>query len=418
MLLQAPAHRINIAIAIVVAGYDEVLNRKWDQRSDSSSSVFQILSRPEYWNPNDYAPDFVTLEIGQYPAMPPHAEPAPKTDPIIGNLDGPFDLSVPVQQFGKLILIERDEIESLRSIANLIHRHRLRVHENLANKEKTKPVSIAVFGPPGSGKSFAVKQLATVVGTNEELPIMEFNVTQMTKVSDIEAALNAVAKKKTVGSTVVTPLVFFDEFDSAFGNEPLGWLKYFLGPMQDGAMREVETGPAIFVFAGGVFQTFNRFDPRTDSAYDNLRDSDEYRARLTQFINQKGPDFISRLRGHINILPINESPGRPKHFIRRAMQLRSVLGMYGHIDDKSKQARIDDAVVYALLTVDRFRHGVRSMEAILAMCAPLYERIEISSLPSRAQLDMHVDAEEFMIRVHRGRARQVYPPGGKPTQNP
>jgi hypothetical protein len=100
------------------------------------------------------------------------------------------------------------------------------------------------------------------------------------------------------------------------------------------------------------------------------------------------------------------------------MQLRSVLGMYGHIDDKSKQARIDDAVVYALLTVDRFRHGVRSMEAILAMCAPLYERIEISSLPSRAQLDMHVDAEEFMIRVHRGRARQVYPPGGKPTQNP
>ena len=413
MLLQAPAHRINIALAIVFAGYDKVLNRTWIQERDKSSRVFQILARPEYWNPDDYAPDFVTLEGGQYPAMPPRPETETKTAPIIGPIDKPFDLCVPVQQFGKLNLIERDEIESLRSIANLIHRHRLRVHEDIAKKEKTKPVSIAVFGPPGSGKSFAVKQLVKVVGNPEELPILEFNVTQMKQVSDIEEALKAVAKKKTVGNTVVTPLVFFDEFDSAFDNEPLGWLKYFLGPMQDGAMRDVETGPAIFVFAGGVFQTFSRFDPRTDTAYDNLRDSDEYRARLAQFTNQKGPDFISRLRGHIDILPINESPGRPKHFIRRAMQLRSLLDMYGHIDDASKEARISSAVVYALLTVDRFRHGVRSMEAILAMCAPLYGKIEISSLPSRTQLDMHVDAEEFMIRVHRGRARKKYTAAGK-----
>jgi hypothetical protein len=73
--------------------------------------------------------------------------------------------------------------------------------------------------------------------------------------------------------------------------------------------------------------------------------------------------------------------------------------------DSDGLAQIDDAIVYALLTVDRYRHGVRSMQAIVEMCMPIYGRIEIASLPSRAQLKMHVDAEEFLMRVHRGRAR-------------
>jgi hypothetical protein len=35
-----------------------------------------------------------------------------------------------------------------------------------------------------------------------------------------------------------TAVVFFDEFDSPHGGEPLGWLKYFLAPMQDGVFKE------------------------------------------------------------------------------------------------------------------------------------------------------------------------------------
>jgi hypothetical protein len=69
-------------------------------------------------------------------------------------------------------------------------------------------------------------------------------------------------------------------------------------------------------------------------------------------------------------------------------------------------AQIDDAIIYALLTVDRYHHGVRSMQAVLEICPRIQGKIEIGSLPSRSQLEMHVDAEEFLIRVRRGRVRE------------
>lgn len=56
---------------------------------------------------------------------------------------------------------------------------------------------------------------------------MEFNVAQMRSVEDLGLALN------TVGSAShgKTPLVFFDELDCAFQGRELGWLQYFLAPM-------------------------------------------------------------------------------------------------------------------------------------------------------------------------------------------
>jgi hypothetical protein len=68
-------------------------------------------------------------------------------------------------------------------------------------------------------------------------------------------------------------------------------------------------------------------------------------------------------------------------------------------------AQIDEDVLYALLTIDHYRHGTRSMEAVLQMCTPMDGRIEKASLPSQAQLNMHVDGHEFFIRLYRGRAR-------------
>ena len=141
--------------------------------------------------------------------------------------------------------------------------------------------------------------------------------------------------------------------------------------------------------------------------------SEEYRKEITEFEQRKGPDFISRLRGYINIPDANAGPGRSKHFLRRAIQLRGLLeNKVKLVEPKGGpnegRAKVDEAVIYALLTIDHYRHGVRSMEAILRMCAPIApndKHIYISSLPARAQLNMHVDAEEFTIRVRRGRSR-------------
>lgn len=432
VLIEAPVHRINVAMAIVMAGHGKVLNRRWSSETRSESEfaqrIWELLTRVEYWNPEDRAPDFVTLQEGCEPVMPRSSDPKPRTTkPIIGGLDRSFGIDVPIMKFGSLNLIERDEIESLRSIANLLRLHRRQSGERLAQDKVPGPISIAVFGAPGTGKSFAVKQLATEVGSEEELPRLEFNVAQFSGMNDLNDALREVKDKIDLGKQkyLATPLVFFDEFDCALGDVELGWLKYFLSPMQDGKVKVrrghqgyqqeyqqekyEDIGPAIFVFAGGLHYKFGSFDPRTDSAYDNQRNSEEYQSRLKRFAGQKGPDFISRLRGHIDILPINDLPGHSKHFIRRAMQLRSFLVKNTLVEAKgprAEEAKIDTAVVYALLTTDLFYHGVRSMQAIVEMCTPIHGRIEIASLPSRVQLGMHVDATEFMTRVHRGRVRK------------
>ena len=59
------------------------------------------------------------------------------------------------------------------------------------------------------------------------------------------------------------PLVIFDEFDSEFEGNTLGWLKYFLAPMQDGKFKDGElmhpTGRGIFIFAGGTCESIQQF---------------------------------------------------------------------------------------------------------------------------------------------------------------
>jgi hypothetical protein len=194
--------------------------------------------------------------------------------------------------------------------------------------------------------------------------------------------------------------VFFDEFDCKFEGNELGSLKYFLAPMQDGYFfhnsRAMYLGPAIFVFAGGISHSFEDFAAGKGSNFEDV----------------KGPDFVSRLSGHINILPINVEPNCTKHIIRRAITLRGLikkgdLTVPRPYNPRLKVANIDEDIVYAMLTVDRYRHGVRSMEAILRMCHSMDGRIEKASLPSQAQLDMHVNAEEFIIRMFRGRARRL-----------
>ncbi|MCE5287074.1 MAG: Ryanodine receptor Ryr, partial [Pelosinus sp.] len=56
---------------------------------------------------------------------------------------------IPIAQFGKLQTVDRTEIESYRSIQNLMR-------EYMSTSNTTRPLSIAVFGTPGSGKSFGI----------------------------------------------------------------------------------------------------------------------------------------------------------------------------------------------------------------------------------------------------------------------
>lgn len=287
---------------------------------------------------------------------------------------------VPLGRFGALVTVDRTEIEGFQSIRALIREY--------GRAPQSRPLSIAVFGPPGAGKSFGVVQVARSLSRDFEK--LEFNLSQLGDPAALHGALHQV---RDVGLGGGTPLVFWDEFDT----DDLAWLRYFLVPMQDGTFQEGEIvhpiGRAVFVFAGGT-----------------SRRMDEFSATAKAAVAAKGPDFLSRLKGYVDIIgpnPRDEDPeADPYHQIRRAILLRSILERQrpGLIEARrgagggdEEIVRIDRGVLRAFLRTRTYRHGARSLESVVAMSA-LYgkDRFERSSLPARAQLDLHVDADDFL----------------------
>ncbi|MGD0736470.1 MAG: RyR domain-containing protein [Terracidiphilus sp.] len=289
---------------------------------------------------------------------------------------------VPLGRFGKLLTVDRQEIESLRSIGSLMT-------EYLAQKHPERPLSIAVFGPPGSGKSFGIKQLAQSIQPGE-IEVREFNLSQFRSFDGLMSAFHQV---RDIALSGKVPLIFWDEFDSEFDGV-YGWLRYFLSPMQDGVFLQGDLphpiGKAIFVFAGGTSPTLAGFG----------RNGDEGQLRTA-----KVPDFLSRLKGYLNVLGPNPQTDTdmddPFYVLRRAILLRSMVERNAAHLVQEGEVKIDDGVLRALLLVKSYHHGARSMESILTMSQLDGKvRFERSSLPTKAQLDLHVDGQNFLALVH------------------
>lgn len=294
----------------------------------------------------------------------------------------------PMAKFGLLRSLDRAEIESYRRVGQLIR-------EYAARGDSSRPLCIAAFGPPGSGKSFAVTQIAQSQGQTAVQKIV-FNVAQFASPSDLSHALHRVRDVVLSGKL---PLAFFDEFDAELDGRPLGWLKYFLAPMQDGEFRDGETvhpiGRAVFVFAGGTSNTFEEFaTPSPDAGP----------LAASAFRAAKGPDFVSRLRGYVNVRgpdPVHD--GDRAAILRRALVLRSLFERKAPwLLGREGVAAIDQAVLRAFLRVPRYVHGVRSMEALIEM-SQLAGRAgyEQAALPPHDQLQLHIDADAFLGLVNR-----------------
>ncbi|MHA2022861.1 MAG: RyR domain-containing protein [Candidatus Thorarchaeota archaeon] len=288
----------------------------------------------------------------------------------------------PLAKYGNLVTIDRQEIESYRSIGALIG-------EYCRKSPQKRPLSIAVFGTPGSGKSFGVSEIAKSL--SKEIKKLEFNLSQY---DDPLALQDAFHQVRDVALKGKIPLVFFDEFDSTLDGYPYGWLRHFLAPMQDGAFQQGQVshpiGKAIFVFAGGTSSTMDAFGGEN----------------LEGFKAVKGPDFVSRLKGFINVLgpnPIDGDSARDPFFVlRRAILMRSMFERFaGHLIQRRTLA-IDPGVLQALLNTREYKHGARSMETILDISQLAGKnRFARSSLPPEAQLNSHVDGLEFRSLVER-----------------
>ena len=298
---------------------------------------------------------------------------------------------VPYLRIGRLLTAGREEMEELRSLRQIMESYR----DSGAGKA---PLSIGVFGSPGSGKSFGVKQLAIGIfggeGKGSYEGWMEFNLSQFASPRDLIGAFHQVRDRVLQGST---PVVFWDEFDS---NEYY-WLRYLLAPMQDGRFQEEQIthtiGKCVFIFAGGTAETFEEFGA--------TEGSDE---QLRQFKLAKGPDFKSRLDGYLNVLGPNQRrlrlprrKMRPRDDtdiffpIRRALLIRSILDLKpGHL------LQIDSGLLTGLLEVSDYTHGARSLQKILEPLKTTADKSRRSKLrrwrvPSRKQLALHVNSEQF-----------------------
>lgn len=321
---------------------------------------------------------------------------------IVQTGHDPILAEVPEIRFGKILkAMDRSEIERLSSIWKLIA-------EYMDHPNPGRPLSLAVFGSPGSGKSFSINQIAEQID-NRRIYKMVFNLSQFREYEELVAAFHKIRNITLSGKM---PLVFFDEFDA----DGLKWLKFFLAPMQDGEFMEKGTiynlGASIFVFAGGTCATFEQFSAEKAGAEEQLR-------------QLKLPDFVSRLRGFINIKGPNPVDDHYYHdylrgeqvlwkdenyIIRRAKLIRSLLERIPHACDlfgPGKTLQIDPGVLRALLLIPEYKHGIRSIEAILEMSRLAGKRLfDKAALPPDDQLSLHVDREVFKYLLEKERFLQ------------
>ncbi|MDR2197050.1 MAG: ATP-binding protein [Coriobacteriales bacterium] len=324
---------------------------------------------------------------------------------------------IPHLTFGGSLVYTRREIEELRVVRNAFWTY-------IRDTATSHPISFCVFGPPGAGKSFVVKQIEREVRREVATEFIECNLSQMDSEHDL---VNIYHHVRDTGLQGRLPIVFFDEFDAQKNGQPYYWLKQFLAPMQDGKFYENGVthylGRAIFVFAGGINKNWEHFRRQAE------RDREA-----------KGLDFLSRIRGYIDVLGLNPeldevagcaaaapaspaagAPAAPapapaaeasvrfpfdasgefdkaalEVCIRRALLLRAVLEAkcgIGKGDDR--YLPVDDAVVDAFVFVREYRHGSRSLQTIIEMSSITRQQKSIDALCIMSNWqDLHV-SEDF-----------------------
>lgn len=294
--------------------------------------------------------------------------------------------------FGSYVTRNMDFKEYLLDLKTLIDTY-------IDKKKSDRPLNILLAAPPGSGKSFLIKQIIKSIKTPEQKAFEEVYVPALDNVDELYAIFQRVQSLNLEGKL---PFVFFDEIDAQIASEHI--YAKFLAPMWDGTFyigkEKFYLGKCVLFFAGSTLSV-EEDSERILSSTPRLA----YRDYLAKWLEafkaaldekeakgNKTPDFVDRIDHILRIPPMHQAL-LGDDLILEHEDLACLLISKHFPTVKQVEKRALQAIVRLLATATSRRSAEKAVFAS-TLCEPQIEIFSFECLPRR-------DKEQFQAYIQK-----------------
>lgn len=206
-----------------------------------------------------------------------------------------------------------------------VDRVRNKVKTYIKKHRPKRPLNILLAAPPGSGKSFLIKQIISAIEsedikkiTNDKFAEASFEEIYISALNHPNELFAMFQRVQSLNLEYKIPFVFFDEIDSDIEGRKI--YSKLLSPMWDGQFYigkdKFLLGQAVFFFAGSGLSCESESEKIFSNAVGTIG-YDEYwnrwLAKFKEYVNgneqqkEKLPDFVDRIDSILRIPPISQS---------------------------------------------------------------------------------------------------------------